>query len=86
MPSISAFFGIVIRMFYNDHAPPHFHAEYQGERAAYDLNGNVLEGSISSRTANRLVVEWAGLHRSELQEDWDRARAGLPLRYIEPLS
>lgn len=85
MPTISAFFGILIRMFYNDHSPAHFHAEYQGERATFDFEGNLLEGSIRSRVALGLVQQWADLHRSELDEDWQRAREGLPLNYIEPL-
>lgn len=85
MPTISAFFGILIRMFYNDHAPPHFHAEYQGERASFDFDGSQLDGSIRSRVALTLIRQWAELHRAELEEDWQRAREGLPLNYIEPL-
>ncbi|HYN42823.1 MAG TPA: DUF4160 domain-containing protein [Thermoanaerobaculia bacterium] len=85
MPTISAFFGILIRMFYNDHGPAHFHAEYQGERASFDFNGTVIDGQMRSRTARQLVKEWADLHRPELEEDWQRAREGLPLNYIEPL-
>jgi len=85
VPAISAFFGILIRMFYNEHTPPHFHAEYQGERASFDFGGNVIAGEFRSRTARRLVAEWALLHRAELEGDWERARTGMPLFYIEPL-
>lgn len=85
MPTISAFFGILIRMFYNDHGPAHFHAEYQGERASFDFEGNLLEGEMRSRTAIQLVRQWAELHRTELEDDWQRAREGRPLNYIEPL-
>ena len=85
MPTISAFFGILIRMFYNDHGPAHFHAEYQGERASFDFEGNLLEGEMRSRTAIQLVRQWAELHRAELEDDWQRAREGRPLNYIEPL-
>jgi len=42
MPYISMFFGIIIRMFYNEHNPPHFHAEYQGQRASFDIQGNLF--------------------------------------------
>jgi hypothetical protein len=85
MPTISAFFGIAVRMFYNDHAPPHFHAEYQGQRAAFDFSAKLIAGEITSKTALRLIAEWTRLHRAELEEDWERARASLPLNYIEPL-
>ena len=43
MPEISRFFGIIIRMFYDEHNPPHFHADYRGGRAVFDFNGNVLK-------------------------------------------
>lgn len=72
-------------MFYNDHGPAHFHAEYQGERASFDFEGNLLEGEMRSRTAIQLVRQWAELHRTELEDDWQRAREGRPLNYIEPL-
>jgi hypothetical protein len=54
MPAVSIFFGIVIRMFYNDHGPVHFHAEYQGQRGKFDLTGRMLVGNIQSKTALRL--------------------------------
>lgn len=69
MPVISMFFGILIRMFYNDHDPPHFHAEYQGQRGKFDLDGDMI-GCVQSRTALRLVKEWAGLHRAEIEANW----------------
>ena len=46
MPEISRFFGIIIRMFYDDHNPPHLHAEYQGNSAVFDFNGNMLKGDL----------------------------------------
>jgi len=85
MPEISRFFGIVIRMYYNDHAPPHLHAEYQGEKALLDFSGNILRGRIGSKTAIRLVREWIDAHGTELEEDWNLARAGRELRPVEPL-
>jgi hypothetical protein len=51
VPIISAFFGIVIRMFYRDHEPAHFHAEHSGQHAKFDFNGRIIAGQISSRTA-----------------------------------
>jgi hypothetical protein len=59
MPVISTFFGIAIRMFFGDHPPPHFHAEYQGEKATFNFRGEILAGNISSKTAQRLIREWA---------------------------
>ena len=85
MPSISAFFGIVICMYYNDHSPPHFHAAYGEHEAVYDIQTiSILRGGLPRR-AHALVVEWTTLHRNELMENWDRVQQGLPLRGIEPL-
>ncbi|HEX9774562.1 MAG TPA: DUF4160 domain-containing protein [Actinomycetota bacterium] len=85
MPVISTFFGIVIRMYYRDHAPPHFHAEHQGEQATFTFDGTPLAGQLRSRTAKRLIEEWARAHAVELAADWDRARGGERLERIEPL-
>lgn len=85
MPRISEFFGIVIAMYYNDHAPPHFHARYAEHEATFRIDTlAVLEGSLPRRAA-ALVVEWATAHGPELSEDWDLARAGQPLNRIAPL-
>jgi hypothetical protein len=85
MPRLSAFFGIVVSMYYEDHLPPHFHAVYGGERAAIRIDTlEVLRGSLPRR-ALALVVEWAILHRTELAADWERARRLEPLESIAPL-
>ena len=66
MPRISAFFGITIWMYFNDHQPPHFHAEYGGEEALIVIgSGDLYQGHLSRR-ALRLVQEWEELHRAEL--------------------
>jgi hypothetical protein len=85
VPVISVFFGIVIRMFYREHGVGHFHAEYQGQQATFTFDGKLLAGSIRSRTALRLIEEWAKLRRSELEANWNRIEAGDPLQRIEPL-
>lgn len=85
MPIISVFFGIVIRMFYKEHEPPHFHAEYQAQQAKFDFNGEMIAGQIRSGTALRLIREWAGLHRPELETNWQKMKAGRPLDRIAPL-
>ena len=85
MPEICRFFGIVIRMFFDDHHPPHIHTEYQGYKAVFDLKGNITRGDLQSRTATKLVREWIDLRSSELREDWELAQAGKELRKISPL-
>ena len=85
MPEISRFFGIIIRMFYDEHNPPHLHAEFQGGKALIDFQGNVLRGAIESRTALRLIREWIDLHVAELEANWDLAREGKEIRPVPPL-
>ncbi len=85
MPIVSRFFGIIIRMYYNEHNPPHLHAEYQGRNAIFDFSGNIVKGSLSSKTATRLVRDWIDLHASELEKDWLLAQSGKELENISPL-
>jgi len=85
MPEISRFLGIIIRMFFDEHNPPHIHAEYQGSKAVFDLNGNITRGDLGSRTAGRLVREWIDMHSNELREDWELAQAGKEIKKIAPL-
>ncbi|MHB1661335.1 MAG: DUF4160 domain-containing protein [bacterium] len=85
MPEISRFFGIIIRMFYEEHNPPHIHAEYQGGKVLLDFRGNILIGDIESKTALRLVREWIDLHKNELMEDWELSCIGQELKKIKPL-
>lgn len=85
MPEISRFFGIVIAMFYNDHPPPHFHVRYGGQRAVIGIEDlALLDGALSPRVLG-LVIEWAALHRTELLDNWNRARTQLPLNGVQPL-
>lgn len=85
MPEISRFFGIIIRMHYYDHNPPHLHAEHEGNKALFDFQGNILRGNLRSRTALRLLREWIDLHNAELDENWELARVGRNLNRIDPL-
>jgi hypothetical protein len=85
MPRISEFFGIVVAMYHNDHAPPHFHAKYGEHEATFSIATlETLEGSLPRR-ASGLVVEWGERHRGELEENWELARKGKPLNRIAPL-
>jgi hypothetical protein len=85
VPEISRFLGIVIAMYYKEHAPPHFHAKYGGQRAAFSIQDlRLTEGKLPPRIVS-FVLEWAFLHRDELMEDWDRARREEELKKIDPL-
>ncbi len=86
MPTISTFFGIVIRMYFDDHAPPHFHAHYAEHHAAILIDTlETREGELPRR-AMGLVLEWAVEHRNELRENWELAARHEPLKKIAPLS
>jgi hypothetical protein len=85
MPEISRFFGIVIRMYFNDHLPPHFHADYGEYAAELTIETlDIIRGRLPQRVLG-LVLEWAVIHRNELREDWERARVKEPLVSIPPL-
>lgn len=85
MPEISRFFGIIITMYYNDHAPPHFHVRYGNQKALIGIKDlGVLEGKLKPRTLG-LVIEWASQHQDELMKDWNLAQSNAPLEKIEPL-
>jgi len=70
MPTISSFYGILIRMFFNDHAPPHFHVQYAEYKATVDISMLVISSGDLPRRAQELVLDWAELHQEELLEDW----------------
>jgi hypothetical protein len=85
MPYVSMFFGIIIRMFFSEHNPPHFHAEYQGTEGIFNFQGEMLIGNIKSSTALKLIKEWANLRRNELDENWKNISEKLNINKIEPL-
>jgi hypothetical protein len=85
MPEISRFFGIIIAMFYDDHASPHFHVRYGEQKAIIAIDTlTILRGQLAPR-ARGLVMEWAALHKEELLEDWALAERQAPLKKIKPL-
>lgn len=61
MPTISQFYGIIIRMFFEEHAPPHFHAQYGEHKAAINILTLELEDGKLPRRALNLVLEWGGI-------------------------
>ena len=84
VPEISRFLGIVIRMFYRDHAPPHFHAYYGDYEIVVEIESGLINGMFPKR-AMKAVIEWQALHRADLLEDWKLAEAEKPLKPISPL-
>lgn len=77
MPIISRFFGIV--------APPHFHARYQDQEVAIEIDSGLVEGKMSRR-ALRMLLEWSEKHQEELMRNWELAQAGKPLELVPPLT
>jgi hypothetical protein len=85
MPEISRFYGIIIKMYFVDHNPPHFHAEYGEYVAEYDIQTlKIIAGKLPGR-ANALVLEWASIHREELMKNWEKTQTPERLDKIEPL-
>ena len=85
MPEISLFCGIRITMFYSDHNPPHFHAEYAGQKALVGTQeGCVIRGALPARQL-KLILAWCELHRDELMQNWELAKENCELNQITPL-
>jgi Domain of unknown function (DUF4160) len=86
MPTICRFLGIIVTMYYNDHAPPHFHARCGRAEALIAIDPlAALESTLPPRVLG-LVLEWANEHVDELRSNWERARQDLPLRSVAPLA
>jgi hypothetical protein len=84
MPVISRFFGVMIVMYWRDHAPPHFHAKYGDDEVIVDIQTGDVTGTMSKR-ALAMVDEWRLLHIAELLENWELAAGRRSLRRIDPL-
>ncbi len=84
MPEISRFLGIVIGMFYRDHAPPHFHAAYGEYEVTVEIETGVVQGRFPRRALEH-VLEWLELHSDELLANWELCRKNMPLKTIAPL-
>ena len=86
MPTISQFYGIIIRMFFAEHAPPHFHAEYGEHKASINIQTfEVIDGKLPRRALS-LTLDWAELHQEELMADWDKCRLHHNPDKIKPLT
>jgi len=85
VPRVSAFYGIVITMYFYDHQPPHFHAQYAEHHAVIAIDDQaVLVGGLPGR-ALELVTKWATMHREELEADWKLVHGGALPEPIDPL-
>jgi hypothetical protein len=84
MPEISRFLGIVISMYYDEHNPPHFHAEYGEYEITVFIESGIMKGKFPKR-ALRAVLDWHDLHKDELLEDWNLATQRKSLKKIKPL-
>ena len=86
MPEISRFYGILIKMYFNEHDPPHFYAEYHDYKASVLIkNGVVVEGKMPKR-ALKLIFEWLEIHQEELLDNWKSIEATGDFNKIEPLN
>ncbi len=85
MPTISAFYGLLIQMFFVDHAPPHFHVRYGEHKAVIDIMRLKMTGGALPRRALKLAVDWAKLHQSELLDDWRLCQEMQQPKPIAPL-
>lgn len=85
MPTISRFYGIIIRMFFDEHAPPHFHVEYAEFQAQIEIETLQVRVGSLPRRALALVLEWAAAHRAELLENWELCRQHQQPKRIQPL-
>jgi len=84
MPVLSRFFGIIIYMYWNDHAPPHFHARYQDDEVTVNIFTGEVTGQISRR-ALALIEEWRCAKKDELLSRWECAMSGKEIKPIEAL-
>ena len=86
MPTLAIFYGIAIQMFWFDHAPPHFHAEYAGDEAQFDIARlRRLRGSLPPRI-EAMVLEWATLNQDALLAAWEECSNGRTPKRIRPLA
>lgn len=86
MPEICRFYGIIISMNYDDHNPPHFHADYGSHSISISiLDLTVLAGKFPQRGL-KLVLDWAKANQKQLLENWELAKRGKPLMKLNPLN
>lgn len=85
MPEICRFYGIIIRMYYDDHNPPHFHAQYGNHQVIIAIGTLAVIAGVLPPRALGLVAEWGSQHQTELEDAWERAKTLEPPGQIDPL-
>lgn len=85
MPTLSMFYGIIIRMYYDDHNPPHFHAMYNEYEAIISFERDILKGEFPKKEL-QLVKAWCIIHKKELEANWLISKDYGQLFEIKPLS
>lgn len=74
MPEITRFYGIIIKLFFGDHPPPHFHAVYGEYNALFNIETlEMIEGDLPPR-AMKMVIEWAEQQQNELLLMWNNQK------------
>ena len=87
MPTLSMFFGIIIRMFYapKEHNPPHIHVYYQDNNAIFSINEGIMTDGFIPAKQQKLIVAWIEIHKEELLANWTLCQNGEKPYFIEPL-
>ncbi|MDD2809720.1 DUF4160 domain-containing protein [Rhodoferax sp.] len=85
MPTISMFYGMIIQMYWDDHAPPHFHVTYGENKATVTIRDLTIGEGDLPRRAKQLVLDWAELHQEELLADWDLCQVNQHPKPIDAL-
>lgn len=86
MPEIYRFCGIIIRMYSDEHAPPHFHAFYGDEQGVFSIaNGKLMTGKFPKKQ-ERLVSAWAAIYKKDLLANWNSLTSGKGFKKINPIN
>ena len=85
MPTISMFFGLLVKMNYREHNPPHIHVEYNEHRASYAINDGTRMAGELPVAQERMILAWMEIHREELLANWKLSEQREELFRIEPL-
>lgn len=85
MPEISLFYGIRITINWSEHNPPHFYVEYGEDKASVLIEDGIVRAGYLPKLQLKIVLAWAEIHRDELMQNWELARANKPMNRINPL-
>jgi len=85
VPEISLFYGIRITMYWNEHNPPHFHAEYSDYKATVLIQDSIIDRGYIPNKQLKLVLAWCEIHKDELMQNWELSKLSKPMKTIKPL-